>query len=226
MPDDPAKDPKADPAKPADPPAADRKPADPAKSADPAKPETGATQAEVDKAYEKLREAEKERDALAAEKKKREDEELSENERLKRENEENAEKIKTATAKAQSANLLTALADKGLTGGQAKAAARLLDGVEYDKDTDEPVNLDKAIETAKATYGDAQFTPGETAKPPAPNLNPGPGNEPGPKPNLTAEELKAAEDSGMEPKAYEAMKDVRSFEDWQAARKRLETPQK
>jgi hypothetical protein len=221
MPDDPTPDPaKPDPSKPADPPVPDPKPADPA-TADPAKPsEKDASQAEVEKAYEKLRLAEKERDEERRKNKEREDAELSETERLRKENEEKDEKVANATAKVQKANLLNVLADKGLTGGKARAAARLLDDVEYDDDG-EPTNLDAALDAAKAAFGETQFTPADPAKPAPPNLNGGAGSQPGPTPNLTAEEIKAAEDAGIAPQTYEALKEVQSYEDWVAMRERI-----
>jgi hypothetical protein len=51
------------------------------------------------------------------------------------------------------AALLKALAAQGLTGGKAKAAARLLDNVEFDENG-EPTNVAAALKAAKQTYGD------------------------------------------------------------------------
>jgi hypothetical protein len=147
--------------------------------------------------------AEREAREARAELRRREEAELSETERLRKENEENRAKVEVATAKARGANLLTALADKGLVGAKAKAAARLLDGVEYDDDG-EPLNLDAAIETARAAYGEEVFTT-------APSRPSG----------LTTAEQEAAKRAGMSPQQYEAMKGVRTFEDWQAAQRRL-----
>lgn len=122
--------------------------------------------------------AEKERDDL-----KRAQE--SDQERLKREADEGKALSVTATDKLRKANLLTALSEKGLSGASAKAAARLIDGVEYD-DEDEPTNLDARIDAAKADYGEGFFSgatppttppPGTTppATPPThPNLHQGP----------------------------------------------------
>lgn len=61
-----------------------------------------------------------------------------------------------ATESLRKANLRLALADKGLTGSKAKAAARLIDEVEYDDDG-EPINLDARIKAATAAYGDEFF---------------------------------------------------------------------
>jgi hypothetical protein len=84
---------------------------------------------------------------------------LSETDRLKKEAEEAKGLVSSATDKLRRANLLTALADKGLEGAKAKAAARLLDGVEFNDD-DEPTNLDAALTAAKAEFGDQLFEAG------------------------------------------------------------------
>lgn len=85
-----------------------------------------------------------------------ETEKLSETEKLKKQADDDKAAATTATDKLRRAHLLVALADLDLTGGRAKAAAKLLE-VEYD-DEDEPKDLDKAIEAAKKTYGDDIFT--------------------------------------------------------------------
>jgi hypothetical protein len=71
----------------------------------------------------------------------------------------------------QQANTLLALNEQGLVGPRAKAAARLLDGVEYG-DSNEPTNLSDRIEAAKATYGDELFT-GVTSGQPRPETHQG-----------------------------------------------------
>jgi hypothetical protein len=81
-----------------------------------------------------------------------EDKGLSEAEKLKKEAEDGKALAATGTSKLRTANLIVALAEKGLSGGRAKAAAKLLDGVEFD-DADEPTNLDAAIKHASETYG-------------------------------------------------------------------------
>lgn len=83
---------------------------------------------------------------------------LSEAEKLKKKAEEAEARGETGTKKLRTANLMLALADQGLTGGRAKAAAKLLD-VEYD-DSDEPKDLKAAIDAAKKTYGDDVFAAG------------------------------------------------------------------
>lgn len=89
--------------------------------------------------------------------KEREDAELSEIERLKKQAEEAEAKVSAAAEKARRANLLTSLAEEhDLTGARAKAAARLLDSVEYD-DADEPTNLKDAIKAATAEFGEEIF---------------------------------------------------------------------
>jgi hypothetical protein len=147
---------------------------------------------EADKA---LAAAQKELDELKAA-------DLSEKEKAEKRAEEAEAKVTDATSKLRKANLMTALADKGLTGAKAKAASKLLDGVEYDED-DEPKNLDESITAATAEYGEDMF---KGAARPAPNLNGGSGNEGDPPPPLTAEEIQYAKSMGMSPEEYSAYK--------------------
>jgi colicin import membrane protein len=85
-----------------------------------------------------------------------EEDKLSETEKLKKQAEDGQALAAKATEKLRRAHLLMALAEEGLTGGKAKAAARLLDSVEYD-DADEPQNLKDAITAATAEYGEDLF---------------------------------------------------------------------
>lgn len=96
------------------------------------------------------KERQKRIDALEAEK-------LSETEKLKREADQGRTLAQQATGKLRRASLLTALGAEGLVGPKAKAAARLIDGVEYDDD-DEPTNLADRLEVAKAEYGEEMFS--------------------------------------------------------------------
>jgi hypothetical protein len=141
----------------------------PAPTPDPALGPNGerALQAERDarKEAEKQARAEKARaDALEREK-------LSETDKLKADAERGRELAEQATAKLRAANLTVALGAAGLVGPRAKAAARLLDGVEYD-DADEPTNLIDRLAAAKAAYGEELFQ-GATPTP-APNSEPTP----------------------------------------------------
>jgi len=182
-----------------------------------------ATQAEVDKAYEKLRAAEAELKATRAEAaetarklKEYEDAQLSEDERLRQQAEEGVKAREEGVRLVREAKLLTALTAHGLPGGQAKAAAKLLDGVEYDA-AHEPTNLDAAIEKATAVYGATPFALPEPPRdpPPTPRSNGGGEGARDPPPALTADELKAAEDAGMPPERFAALKGGASLEDWQ-----------
>lgn len=101
------------------------------------------------------------------------------------------------TVKLRTANLLTALADKGYSGKRAKALSKLLD-VDYD-DNDEPEDLDDAIDEAKDTYG-AQIVARKKPKPS--KTDGGDGGDDGEKPSLTADELKMAKSMGMTPAEY------------------------
>lgn len=111
------------------------------------------------------KERQKRIDALEAEK-------LSETEKLKREADQGRTLAQQATGKLRRAGLLTALGAEGLVGPRAKAAARLIDGVEYDDD-DEPTNLADRIEAAKAEYGEEMFS-APTPQNDRPNLHQGP----------------------------------------------------
>jgi hypothetical protein len=81
---------------------------------------------------------------------------LSETEKLKKAAEDGTKLSEAGTRKLRQANLIVALSEKGLSGGRAKAASKLLDGIEFDDD-DEPKNLDAALKAAAATYGDELF---------------------------------------------------------------------
>ena len=130
--------------------------------------------------------AERER-ANAAEKKARsaerkaadlEREKLSEVERLKADAEEGRTLAATATERLRSANMLMALHGEGITGQTARAAIKLLEGVEFNAD-EEPTNLDARLAAAKAAYGEQTFggaTPPAAAAPAASPALPMPGH--------------------------------------------------
>jgi hypothetical protein len=91
--------------------------------------------------------------------KKLEEQGLSEADKLKKDAEEGTKRGETGTQKLRTANVILGLADHGLTGGRAKAAAKLLDTVEFDDD-DEPTNLEAALKAAAKVYGDDVFAAG------------------------------------------------------------------
>lgn len=157
------------------------------------------------------REARKAADKRAADAEKKlqaiEDAKLSDADKAKKE----ADDAKSAAAKAveqlREAKLLVALGDHNLTGAKAKAAAKLIEGVEYDDDTNEPTNLEAVLTSATETYGEDIFK-GATPKPKPPGINGGEGNEDREGPKLTAEELAFAKSFGMTPEAYAANKEL------------------
>jgi len=155
--------------------------------------------AALDKERQKARELEKQLKAEQKARKALEDEKLSETERLKKEAEEGQSKAATATDKLRKANLITALADHGITGANAKAAAKLLDAVEYD-DEDEPTNLEDAIRAATEEYGPALFK-GARRRAPATDGGAG-GSGSGDGPSLTAEQQQMARAFGMSDEEY------------------------
>jgi hypothetical protein len=162
-----------------------------------------AGKAALDAERKARKDAEKAAKEAQAKLKEIEDAKLSKEEAAAKRAEEAEAKVSTATDKLRKANLISALADKGLTGSKAKAAARLLDDVQYDDD-DEPTNLDDAIKAAKAEYGDDQF---KAVKPKPGDINSGGGGgEDRDGPSLTADELAAAKAADMTPEEYAAYK--------------------
>jgi hypothetical protein len=95
----------------------------------------------------------------------------TETDRLKREAEEGRKLAAQGAAQLQQAHTITALAQVGLTGPQANAAMRLVDGVTYDATTHQPTNLAERLEAAKAVYG-AQYFEGATPAPSPPGAMP------------------------------------------------------
>ena len=123
----------------------------------------------IDQERKARRDAEKRAKDAEAKVKKFENEKLDDKQKAEKRAEEAENRGKQATAKLQRANLLNALAEEGLTGPKAKAAARLLDGeVEFDDD-DEPTNLKDAIEAATAEYGEDTFKGATPKEPNAPS---------------------------------------------------------
>jgi len=110
------------------------------------------------------REAKRERDALAAQ--------LSDQDRAKHEAEEQKRLANKAIKNLRQANLELALAGHGITGPKAKAATKLIEGVEFN-DEFQPVNLDNRLATAKELYGSEFFT-GSAPTPPPPSAPPVP----------------------------------------------------
>ena len=150
-------------------------------------------------------------DALEAEK-------LSEQEKAAKRADEAERKAAAADAKLQRANLIAALADPDLGIVNARAAAKLIEGVEYDENG-EPTNLGAVDEKDSliATFlSQNEFLRGKPSKPAAPSLDGGSSQET-PTPNLTANELAAAEKYGMTPEEYAVFKNGGSLADLQAA---------
>lgn len=166
------------------------------------------------------------REAAEAELKKYQDAELSDKERLEQEAEEARQREAAAEAREAAANerirqatLLAELAkpEHGIV--DAGAAAKLIDGVEYD-DKDEPSNLGDPADEESLLGGFLKthsFLKGKPPKPAPPSLDAPPDGDP-PQVNLTAEELEAAEKAGMTPQQYEARKGVKTLDDWKRIR--------
>jgi hypothetical protein len=77
-----------------------------------------------------------------------------------------------AAQQAQRANVMLALAGQGVTGPKAKAAIKLVEGLEFN-DSFEPTNLEARLSVAKQTYGDDLFNGnGAATAPPEPTTPP------------------------------------------------------
>jgi hypothetical protein len=151
-------------------------------------------------------------------------EKLSAEEKAQQERDAALAKAQAADAKLQTAHLLVALSDSSLGIVNAKAAAKLIEGVEYD-DNGEPTNLGDPADADSLIakfLADNSFLRGTSTKPTAPKLDGGTGDE-RPKPALTAAELQAAEDFDMTPEEYAVFKNGGSLSDLTAAGLRTDT---
>ena len=208
MPDDPKPDPEKDPAP-------DPKP-DPAPEPEP-KPEPLGDGGKAALAAE--RKARRDAEKSAKELKERLDaieaEKLSESEKAIQRAEKAEQALADAQGKIRQAKLLAELAkpDYGIV--DARSAAKLLEGVEYDDDGN-PTNLGAPDEqdSLLAKFLDShKFLVGEQRKPAPPSLNGNEGTGGEKPPQLTAEELAAADQYGMKPEEYQAFKNGGSIEE-------------
>lgn len=173
------------------------------------------------RAIEKAREAEKKAKAEAkelreakAELDKLKEKDLSEQEKLSKRAEEAEKKAGDADAKLRRANLIAALSDPSLGIVNARAAAKLIEGIEYD-DEGEPTNLGSldAEDSLVAKFlGENDYLRGKATKPKPPSTDGHEGDDKKP-PELTAEELEVAKQSGMTPEEYAAFKGGGSLAD-------------
>jgi hypothetical protein len=139
---------------------------------------------------------------------------LSEQEKLAKQAEEAIAKAADADSKLQRANLIAALANPELGIVNARAAAKLIEGVEYD-DNGEPTNLGAPGEddslVAKFLI-ENDYLRGKPGKPKPPSTDAREGGDDTP-PDLNAEELAAAKAADMTPEEYAAYKDGGSLAD-------------
>ncbi len=145
---------------------------------------------------------------------------LTEQQKLERRAEEAEARLAAADLRVRTANLVSELSkpEHGIV--NAQAAAKLLDGVEFD-DTGNPSNLTDLLPPFLESNA---FLKGAYTPPPAPNVNPGAGAAPGPPPALTADELEAAKAMNMTAEEYVAFKPTGgrtsvSIEDFRAIEK-------
>jgi len=221
-------------------PAAETKPKEPEKEPEAtpeAKPEPpkGADGTTFDperaqRALEAAREAEKKAKAEAKENReakaeldKLKERDLSEQEKLAKQAKEALEKAEAADGKLRKANLIAALTNPEFGIVNARAAAKLIEGVEYD-DEGEPTNLGKPDdeESLVAKFlAENEFLRGKAAKPKAPSLDGGEGGNEKP-PELTADELEMARLSGMSPEEYAVYRKGGSLDDLKQAGLKVE----
>lgn len=119
-----------------------------------------------------------------------------------------------ADAKLRRANLVAALSDPSLGIVNARAAAKLIEGVEYDDDG-EPTNLGStdAEDSLIAKFlGENEYLRGKATKPKPPSTDASEGDDKTP-PELTAQELEVAKASDMTPEEYAAFKGGGSLAD-------------
>lgn len=172
--------------------------------------------AEVKKAYAKLRTAEKEAEKLKARLAQIEEAQLSENEKLARRADEAEQKLTLAEQRIRKANLLSELSKPELGIVNAQAAAKLIDGIEYD-DEGEPSNLAEVLPVFLENHS-FLLQPATPLKPKAPAVNAGDGTGDETQHDLTADELEAARRYNIPPERYAAMKRVRTLDDFQQVR--------
>jgi len=86
-----------------------------------------------------------------------------------------------AAQQAQRANVMLALAGQGVTGPKARAAIKLVEGLEFN-DSFEPTNLEARLSVAKQSYGDDLFNGAAAAPPPEPAPSQHPAVHGGPRP--------------------------------------------
>lgn len=182
------------------------------------------------RAIDSAREAEKKAKAEAkenreakAELEKIKEKDLSEQEKLAKQAKEALEKAEAADAKLRRANLIAALTNPKFGIVNARAAAKLIEGVEYD-DEGEPTNLGSLDEEASLLakfLRENEYLRGKPAKPDAPNLN---GAERGGEkpPELTVDELEVAKSVGMSPEEYAIYKKGGSMADLEEAGLKVE----
>lgn len=118
--------------------------------------------------------------------------------------------LKLKVAVHERANTL-GIADAALAVAALNTAA-----VEYD-DNGHATNLDEVLVDILERHPALRASTAKDEKP-RQGTDAGTGNTPGPAPSLTAEELAAANLTGMDPAAYARFKNVKTLEDYQAAR--------
>lgn len=178
----PPADPPADP--PATPPVETPPPAEP-----PADPPANPTQEDLNKAYAKLREAEKERDRLREAEKKREQEEMTELERANARIKEMEEQAERNLAAMRRTNLVSALRDPSLeiAPDAVSLVADKLD-VDYNEDG-EPLDVADAVKTFLEAHPSLKARPAGGGGPGSSPTNPAAGRSGG-TPTMTQEEAR------------------------------------
>jgi hypothetical protein len=153
--------------------------------------------------------------AIREAEKARADAELSEAEKLTKRQKELEAQVEALTKQARQKTLEAAIVKQAILLGiiDPDAAVKLLDAdeLELDDETGEPKNVEAAL---KALIKDKPYLASKPDKATPGSTNAGAGAAAGPAPHLTADELAAAQEAGMTPERYAALKGVKTLEDW------------
>lgn len=138
----------------------------------------------------------------------------TETEKLQKERDDAIAAVNATTSTIRDANLKLALSspEHGFASPKLALLAVKEHGVEFDDDHN-PTNLEEVIAAVVAAEPALVGTP---TKPKPPSTNSGDGKQEGPKIDLTAEELAAADAAGKTPEEWQALKGVKNIEDFNA----------
>lgn len=149
---------------------------------------------------------------------------LTAEERAQQEQAQREQRDRDATAALKRGLTLAALAKPEHQLVDPEAAYALLTGVEYDT-AGNPTNL---LERIQALKTEKPYMVAQTPTPPTPStpgINPAAGQGGGPGPALTPQEAQAAQETGMDPSRYAALRNGASLDEWMALQAQGQNPQ-